>query len=106
MSFGNTIANHDGALNFEVISKTMNSVLPKKSKSPSVSFGKEVTWIRAYYYALVCGDNDNEISIERLIAGCNRYGLDSPTPIITKRMNMFGNIEELQKDFERLVKKY
>lgn len=106
MAFGNTIANHDGALSFDVIARTMNSVLPKKSKSPSVSFGKEVTWIRAYYYALVCGDNDSEISIERLIAGCNRFGLDSPIPTITKRMNMFGNIEELQKDFERLVKKY
>lgn len=43
---------------------------------------------------------------DAFIAACNRLGLDSPCPIITKRMGIFGNTEELEKDFKRLLKKY
>jgi hypothetical protein len=40
------------------------------------------------------------------LAGCNRYGLDNPCPIITKRMACFGVQEDIDKDFKRIISKY
>lgn len=37
------------------------------------------------------------------MAGCNRYGVDNPLPIVTKRLAMYGNQEELAKEFKSLV---
>ena len=62
--------------------------------------------IRAFIYGIVTGDNDKMLSSDAFLAGCNRFGLDSPCPIITKRLGVFGNTEELEKDFRRMVKKY
>ena len=62
--------------------------------------------IRAFVYGIVTGDNDKMLSSDAFLAGCNRFGLDSPCPIITKRLGTFGNTEELEKDFRRMVKKY
>lgn len=40
------------------------------------------------------------------MAGCNRYGIDNPCPVITKRIGLYGLSEDLEKDFKRLVEKY
>lgn len=40
------------------------------------------------------------------MAGCNRFGIDHPCPIITKRLSSYGNSDDLEKDFKRLVEKY
>jgi hypothetical protein len=54
----------------------------------------------------VCQDNSKAISAEAFLAGCNRFGIDNPAPIITKRLSLYGVNEELEKDFKRLVEKY
>lgn len=48
-------------------------------------------------YALVSGENGFEISTQEFLAGCNRFGLDNPCPIITKRIALYGNEEELEE---------
>lgn len=40
------------------------------------------------------------------IASFNRFGLDNPTPVITKRLSLYGNEEPLEKVIERLAKQY
>jgi len=65
-----------------------------------------MTSIRAYIYGIVAGQNDRLLRVDEFLAGCNRYGLDSPVPIITKRMSNYGNADEIDKDFKRILAKY
>jgi hypothetical protein len=53
-----------------------------------------------------CGDNSSIMTPEGFLAGCNRFGIDNPCPIISKRMSLYGINEDLEKDFKRLVDKY
>ena len=39
------------------------------------------------------------------MAACNRFGIDNPCPIITKRLSYYGNSEELAKEFKTLAEK-
>jgi hypothetical protein len=41
-----------------------------------------------------------------LVAGCNRYGIDNPCPIITKRLSLYGNSDDLLSDFKKLAEKF
>ena len=34
------------------------------------------------------------------MAGCNRFGIDNPCPIITKRLSFYGNTEEIAKEYK------
>ena len=88
------------------IKDMLTDFLPSKAPSTSVHFPKDITFYRAFIYSLVCGTNSNEITKEQFLAGCNRFGIDNPCPIITKRLSNYGNAEELVKDFEILVEKY
>jgi hypothetical protein len=40
------------------------------------------------------------------LAGCNRYGIDNPCPIITKRLSHYGNDELIEKDFKKYAEKF
>jgi len=55
---------------------------------------------------LVCGENNKEVTKQQFLAGCNRFGIDNPCPIITKRMSNFGNSEDLDKEYKKFVEKY
>jgi len=88
------------------IEQLVRDLLPHKSPSPSVHFAKKMTICRAYIYSLVCGSNTDGIDPEEFLAGCNRFGIDNPTPIINKVLALYGVPEELEKDFKKLVEKY
>jgi hypothetical protein len=47
----------------------------------------------------MCGFNNNNVNEVEFAAGCNRFGLDNPTPIITKRLSMYGNTEDVENLF-------
>jgi len=83
-----------------------DEIIPLKTTTPNVYFPKDVTKIRAYIYSLVCDSNSDHISVEALVAGSNRYGVDNPCPIINKRMSLYGITDDLEKDFKKLVIKY
>jgi hypothetical protein len=84
----------------------MVDIIPGKAPSTTVYFPKDITMFRAYVYSLVCGSNGKTISREEFLAGCNRYGIDNPCPIITKRLSYYGNSEELDKEFKDLIEQY
>lgn len=40
------------------------------------------------------------------MAGCNRFGIDNPCPIITKRLAFYGNADEIEKEYKREAEKF
>jgi hypothetical protein len=40
------------------------------------------------------------------LAACNRFGIDSPCPIITKRLHNYGNNEEIKTQFDEMARKF
>ena len=45
---------------------------------------------------MMCGTNGKSFSEIEFLAGCNRFGLDNPTPIISARVAPYGNAENLE----------
>ena len=78
------------------------------NKSPvlHLKFADNFTMIRTFIYSLVCGLNQAEVTTEQFMAACNRFGVDSPLPIITKRISLYGNNEDLTKEFQKLVDRF
>ena len=62
--------------------------------------------MRALIYAMMCGKNGFDCTESEFVAGCNRFGLDNPVPIITRRLSHYGNEENIEKMVERLHKTY
>lgn len=62
--------------------------------------------MRTFIYGLVAETNDDNISTAAFLASCNRYGIDNPWPIVTKRLAIFGNNEDMEKEFKRIIEKY
>ena len=91
----------EGLFNTEEIDKIALACIPVTSHSAFVKFPGVTTFRRAFLYALVCGENGYDINTQEFIAGCNRFGLDNPSPFITKRVALYGNDE----DFEEILKK-
>ena len=54
----------------------------------------------------MCGKNGFACNELEFAAGCNRFGLDNPTPIITRRLAHYGNEENVEKLLERLYRNY
>lgn len=55
---------------------------------------------------MMCGFNQFHCSEAELLAGMNRFGLDNPTPIITRRLAHYGNEETVEKILEKCFKQY
>lgn len=106
----NTCNQHNENMNRDLsikdVKRLLQLIIPTKSTAPNVVFAKEVTIQRAFIYSLVCQTNDNKVTPEAFLAGCNRFGIDNPCPIITKRIALYGNTEDMEKDFKRLLDKY
>jgi hypothetical protein len=80
--------------------------VPERSISPLLGFPKEIGFIRAYLYGIMCGNNDRMITSEQFLAGCQRHGIDSPCPTLIKKMSAFGNESEMEDNFKRLLNKF
>ena len=78
----------------------------EKSNYQFLSYGGSVCQLRSLAYAMMCGKNDFNVQDQEFIAGCNRFGLDNPVPIITRRLSTYGNEENIEKMIDRLAKQY
>lgn len=78
------------------------------NKSPvlHLKFADNFTLIRTFIYSLVCGLNQTEVTTQQFMVACNRFGVDSPLPIITKRISLYGNNEDLQKELQKMVDRF
>lgn len=86
--------------------KLLKKFLPDRSNSPMLNFCTDISFIRSYLYGIICGGNNEILTADQFVAGCNRFGIDSPCPTIIKKMSSFGNSEEMDDNFKRLVKKF
>lgn len=59
---------------------------------------------RAFIYALMCGRNGSACSEAEFVAGCSRFGLGNPLPIITRRFWLYGNTDQVEKEVDRWAK--
>ena len=91
----NANARHKMDFSMRDVQSIIQAILPPKSPGSLVSFAKEITHARAFIYALQCGQNNGTVDAAALLAGCNRFGLDSPIPTITKRLATYGNTEDV-----------
>ena len=82
------------------------SNLQSKLSFQFLSFGGHISQLRSLVYAMMCGKNGFDCTDVEFLAGCNRFGLDNPVPIITRRMAHYGNEENVEKIVERLAKVY
>lgn len=82
------------------------SNLQSKQSFTLMSFGGTVCQTRAFVYALMCGRNQFDCADVEFLAGCNRFGLDNPVPIITRRLAHYGNEEYLEKILEKCAKQF
>ena len=55
---------------------------------------------------MMCGQNGNQFSDIEFLAGCNRFGLDNPTPIISARVAPYGNAENLEQLITKLANEH
>ena len=91
----------EGLFSTEDVDRIMLSCMPATSPSVFVRYPAALAFRRAFLYALVAGDNAFDISTPEFIAGCNRFGLDNPSPFVGRRIGLYGNDDE----FEDIVKK-
>lgn len=75
----------------------------QKGPSPTLQYAQEKSFIRAFIFGITCGQNDKDLQCESFIAGCHRFGVDNPCPIISRRLNIYGNLEEIDKDFKKIL---
>lgn len=95
----------DESISMKQVADLMRNIVPEKHSSPFVRYPGDITFIRSFIYSLVCGANNNTITKTQFLAACNRFGIDNPCPIITKRLSYYGNSEELAKEFKNLAEK-
>ena len=81
--------------------KMLAKLSPSRSPTPTMFYAKDVTFARAYIFA--CSTSDGDLSFNSLESACAWFGIGNPAPIITTKMNLYGNIEEIDKDFKRLM---
>ena len=98
--------NTKSEVNIKDVHRIITNFLPTKSPVASISFARDYTMFRTFIYSLVCGANNSSISVQQFLAGCNRFGIDNPCPIITKRLSLYGVSEDLDKEFKKLIEKY
>ncbi len=91
----------DGQFSIDEIDRVVQTCLPLISNSAFAKFPGQFTIRRAFLYSLVCKENTGQVNLVDFLAGCNRFGLDNPTPTIHKRIGLYGN----EEDFEDFMKK-
>ena len=87
--------NHTKEFNYPVAAKVFNEYKNKQTFHV-LAWAGTFSLTRAYLYAELCGGMESEVNEQAFSAGCNRFGIDNPTPTITKRLSTFGNIEEIE----------
>ena len=96
----------DGIFSTDEIDRIVQLCLPLISNSAFAKFPGPFTIRRAFLYALVCKENTGQVNLVDFLAGCNRYGLDNPSPTIHKRVGLYGNEEDFEDFMKKQVESY
>jgi hypothetical protein len=96
----------DGTFSTDEIDKIITTCIPMISASAFVKYPSTFTFRRAFFYSLICKDNNNYVNLVEFLAGCNRFGLDNPAPTIHKRISLYGNEEEFDEVMKKQLEQY
>ena len=53
----------------------------------------------------MCGQNGTTVNEVEFSSGCSRFGVDNPTPTITKHLSLYGNTEDVESIFRQVAAK-
>lgn len=82
----------EGIFNTDEIKSVCSHVIPDENPvSPYVNYPGEITYFRAFLYALTCQSNSFDISNKHFLKGVSKFGIDSPFPCIAKKIYLYGN---------------
>ena len=95
--------NRNGIISIKEVLMLLRNLNQQKGPSPTLQYAQEMSFIRAFIFGITCGQNDKDLQCESFIAGCYRFGVDNPCPIISRRLNIYGNLEEIDKDFKKIL---
>ena len=74
---------------------------------PLIKFAGPISQARAYIFCVTAGEsNTNSFSNEQFIAGLSRFGVENPTPCVSKRCGMYGNSEDIMRGLKRAEEAY
>lgn len=93
----------DTPITTDVVEKVTKDIRANKIKNPLVKFAGSFSMSRALIYAFMCGTNGYDVNEVELLAGCHRYGVESPVPIVSKRISLYGNEESVQFMVKRIA---
>ena len=90
--FAKFFQEQEGIFNTEEISTICGHVIPQENLvSPIVLYPGELSFIRAFLFALMSQNNAFDISNKNFLKGIGRFGIDSPLPSISKTLFLYGN---------------
>jgi hypothetical protein len=61
-------------------------VIDQDSPLSGFSYPKDLSLARAFLYALTSGKNTYALTLENILTGVNRFGIDCPLPFIISRV--------------------
>ena len=92
----------EGIFNTDEIRTVCSHVIPKENTVSSfVKYPDEISFLRAFLFALTTQNNSFDISNKNFQKGVSKFGIDSPYPCIAKKLYLYGNdfnIAEMIKD--------
>ncbi|CAI2376513.1 unnamed protein product [Moneuplotes crassus] len=96
----------EGIFNSDEIISVCSNLTPETNPvSKYVSYPGEITFLRSFLFALTSQSNSFDISNKTFLKGCSRFGVDSPYPIISKKIFMYsGGINSLVEVIEEDTK--
>lgn len=86
--------------------RTVENVVPESTTLPQVGFPREMSFARAFIYAMTADCREGPMTLKSFMAAANRMGLDVPFPTVTKRLANYGNPSTVLDDFEKGVAKW
>ena len=80
--------------NLDLCNDAVASVRSKAKQPPFLAQTSTLTTCRAMVFGLMSGTNGTSVNEVEFLAGVNRFGITNPTPIIKKRIALYGNSQE------------
>ncbi len=74
---------------------------------PLIQFPGEISKVRAFIFSLTAGlDNNSAFNCDNFLAGITRFGVESPTPCVSMRCQLYGNTKTILDQLKLAEKEY
>jgi hypothetical protein len=88
----------EGIFNTDEVNHVCSSVIPEDNPfAPHVIYPGEVTYLRAFLFALTTQNNSFDISNKNFLKGASRFGIDSPYPTVSRTLYLYRPDVEIEE---------